>query len=379
MKQGISNFIGKRLQQAREILGITVSQLAEYLNISRQVIYQYENNESKPTVDTFSQLCIFLKQSPEFFTKPILISSSETIHYRKLKKTKPKTLRLGDSLEELLREMICFVNQYVDLPTVDFPDLGEMPKDPTLITQLDIEEIANATRRYWKLNDEPAPHLVRLLESKGVVISRSYFGDDDLDGLSVWGDIENRPFIILNADKNSQARSRFDLCHELGHMILHKNISKEILLDKDIFNMVEDQAHSFASAFLMPYKSWSTDVYAISLDAFQMLKTKWRVSIGAMIKRAYDVNLISENEYNKMWINYVRRGWRFKEPYDNEWEAEKPALFSQIFDLLISNNILSKDQIANGIAIDRTMISHWANLPLMFFEPEELKINLLKS
>lgn len=53
------------------------------------------------------------------------------------------------------------------------------------------------------------------------------------------------PVVVLGADKNDRARSRFDGAHELGHLVVHGH---QIWGVKE----VEHQAHAFAAAFLMP-------------------------------------------------------------------------------------------------------------------------------
>ena len=51
--------------------------------------------------------------------------------------------------------------------------------------------------------------------------------------------------MVLAADKNDRARSRFDGAHELGHLAMH---------GEHVWGLkqVESQAHAFAAAFFMP-------------------------------------------------------------------------------------------------------------------------------
>ncbi|MET7978293.1 ImmA/IrrE family metallo-endopeptidase [Streptomyces mirabilis] len=60
----------------------------------------------------------------------------------------------------------------------------------------------------------------------------------------------DHPVVVLGADKNDRARSRFDGAHELTHLVLH---GEQICGVKE----VETQAHQFAAAFLMP----ADDIY----------------------------------------------------------------------------------------------------------------------
>ncbi|MGO8957896.1 MAG: ImmA/IrrE family metallo-endopeptidase [Streptosporangiaceae bacterium] len=65
----------------------------------------------------------------------------------------------------------------------------------------------------------------------------------DVDAFSL--PFHDRPVIVLGADKNDRARSRFDGAHELGHLVVHGD---QVWGVKE----VERQAHAFAAAFLMP-------------------------------------------------------------------------------------------------------------------------------
>ncbi|WP_101632778.1 ImmA/IrrE family metallo-endopeptidase [Arthrobacter crystallopoietes] len=49
---------------------------------------------------------------------------------------------------------------------------------------------------------------------------------------------------MLSPQKGDKARSRFDAAHELGHLVMHEGIAPGSKL-------VENQAHAFATDFLM--------------------------------------------------------------------------------------------------------------------------------
>ena len=84
-----------------------------------------------------------------------------------------------------------------------------------------------------------------LLENHGVVASRFELESDKLDSFSLWDSRTHRPLLILGADKQSAVRSRYDAAHELGHLIVHRNVPKAMLKDKPTLALVESQAHQF--------------------------------------------------------------------------------------------------------------------------------------
>lgn len=158
-----------------------------------------------------------------------------------------------------------------------------------------------------------------------------------------------KPYIILGAEKNCCVRSRFDLAHELGHSVMHFNIRKE---DRNKHHrIIEKQANRFASAFLMPASSFASDVYTVSLDNFVYLKRKWKVSISAMVRRCYDLNIINEEQYTYLNKSISARGWKRNEPLDDELPFEKPVLFKQAFDLLLSKKIVNPEECVHKIAL----------------------------
>lgn len=130
----------------------------------------------------------------------------------------------------------------------------------------------------------PCPNLTRLAESKGILISRGKLDAEGLDAFSQWSDF-GRPFAVLGSDKASAVRSRFDLAHEIGRLILHSHVADASIASAKDYKLLETQAHRFASAFLLPSKDFANDLYAPTLDAFRLFKPRWKVSIGAMIMR----------------------------------------------------------------------------------------------
>ncbi len=171
--------------------------------------------------------------------------------------------------------------------------------------------------------------LTRVAERNGVIIQATHFGIDQLDGFSYCSEALARPFIWLNLDKGKYSRSRFDLAHELGHVVMHR---RELRPDKDgaLFDTMEREAHRFAGAFLMPRPAWLADIPQrgrdVTLAVFQALKPKWRTSIAAMIMRAEALKVIERDDAERLWKQYGTRKWRHHEPYDEAWATEVPTL-----------------------------------------------------
>ncbi|WP_159196936.1 ImmA/IrrE family metallo-endopeptidase, partial [Klebsiella pneumoniae] len=135
-----------------------------------------------------------------------------------------------------------------------------------LLTHHQIEEIASKLREHWGVGISPIQDLTKRIEKSGVIVTRFEIGYDDMDGSSAW--INDRPFIFIAADKDNYFRSRFDISHELGHLIMHKNLTQE---DKKVrFDLLEEQAHYFASCLLFPPNAFIAEANKISIESLTM-------------------------------------------------------------------------------------------------------------
>lgn len=164
-------------------------------------------------------------------------------------------------------------------------------------------------RNVWSLADRPIKNMLWLLEGKGVRVFGLPGEDRDVDAFSFWR--AGRPFIFLNPEKSAE-RLRFDLAHELGHLILHKGVptARE--------RSFEMQANQFASAFLMPATGLlaqaSTGSGEIRLADVFVMKKSWRVSATAMVRRLFDLKLIGDWHYRTWMVDLSSRGYRRGEP-----------------------------------------------------------------
>ena len=185
----------------------------------------------------------------------------------------------------------------------------------------------------------------------------------------MWSTSEVAPYIVLNSEKVVAVRSRFNVAHELGHLILHRNIPPGCLTRPEIFDVVERQAHAFASAFLMPAKTFSNDAVAPSLEGFRSLKSKWKVSIQAMIVRAEDLGLLPPEKSGRIWPNLARRGWRKLEPLDDVMISEQPRLLQRSLDLILGNRAASLSELTHHTALSQLDIEDLLGLQRGYLDP----------
>ena len=368
MTVGVAGFIGERLTEAREARGImTKSALADLLNLSVKAVSQYENNICNPRKEVVTELSRLLNVKESFFFRPVSISATHPVFWRsRHAATKASRVVAERRLNWAKSISDEYIKSYLDLPELTIPkqsDLG-VPADPKFLTDTQIEAIAMRCREFWDLGMMPIPDLTVLLENNGLLITCGDLDSPSLDAFSNVSEIDGSFHIFLGTDRSSAVRSRFDAAHELGHLILHSQLSRDFFEDEKTkkHNLVEHQAYRFASAFLMPADSFRGDVWMTALEPLLSLKERWKVSVGAMIKRCDDLGMIDESHVRRLWISYNRR-WKTKEPMDDQISFEAPQLMKQCFDLLIESKVKTKSEILYDLPYSQRDIETLTNLP----------------
>ncbi|MHB1306800.1 MAG: helix-turn-helix domain-containing protein [Limisphaerales bacterium] len=316
----------ERISQARELSGLSKTELAELLNVSVPAVAQWENGAKNPTAENVLAISQVLRVPMGLLMSPMPPQMHQrgpiTFRARASAKT-AKLSKQAQRLAEIVAEAFLWLEQHVEFPVASLPEIPDAN---------DAEGAASACRRFWGLGDLPISKLGELVESKGIRLCLATFGDLRFDAYSCT--YAGRRFIFLGTVKEDRARSRFDTAHELAHLVLHQHLTDDDIDEKD--NQVEDQANAFASAFLLPRAVFSQDLVDTSLEGFKRLKSKWGVSIQAMVRRARDLELISEQTYLRHCRTISARGWRGAkaEPLDEVVPRINRSLGPKAFDLL---------------------------------------------
>ncbi len=251
-----------------------------------------------------------------------------------------------------VRSVVRYLRESVHLPKAHFPACP-FRDDPRSILERDIERAAEGARRFWSLKDYSISNLVWLVENHGGIVTRFELGSDKPDAFSQWNREDATPYIVLGSDKGSAVRSRYDLAHELGHILLHRSVRKDAFVDKAVFRLIEQQAHRFAGCFLLPGSTFGAEFGRMpTLEYLTSLKAKWKVSILFMIMRCAELDIISEHQKGRLFAGISARGWRQKEPLDDMIEFEEPCLLKRSLELLIERRIVSSTDISFRLGLD---------------------------
>lgn len=309
-------FYGDKLRLARLLAGMSLDELGGLVTASRQFVHQLETGAKEPTAEMRDALATALTVTSAFFATPATNPvREEDCHFRRLASA-PRTLiaqavARGTALEALVDAL----EGEVRMPIVDFPEEAR----PASLDA--IERIAENARQHWGLGlDGPITSMMRVVENAGAVVV--HFDDltDRIDALSM---ARRRPIIVRSTAKVAGARLRFDLAHEVAHLIMHQGI-----LTGD--SVTEGEAHRFAGAFLIPRNAFAREFprnrRTLDWNALFALKLRWKVSVRAIVRRAFDLCLIDAAQYRTANIQLVKTGQAKAERYDERVAVEEPEL-----------------------------------------------------
>ncbi len=320
-------FAPRKLTQARQMLAITRAELARRVGVSAASISQYESGAMRPRAGTLAQLALVLEVPIEFLTVSRLdapLPTVETSFFRSLRRTTQRDRERATAYAGLLAQLVAEIERRVTFPAfTPTPDLALDPDGET-----EAAEVAAARiRALWELDSEPLAHAVRLIERHGVIVARLPFSSSDVDAFS-WAS-GPRPLVLLGDDKRDFERSRFDVCHELAHILLHAADPEPA------HPQMERQAHRFSGALLIPAEALRDEWPRGRWDWNQMVRTKerWGISIAAQLLRARDLGLLTADSYVSKMKYMSRMGWRRREPGPHR-PPEKPDLLNQAIGLL---------------------------------------------
>ncbi|OBY33201.1 hypothetical protein ACT18_02590 [Mycolicibacter kumamotonensis] len=298
---GALPFERDRLRVARELVGLSQNQLASRVGLSPAAISQFESGAARPTEESLLQLAGVLQVPIGFFGQPI--TETHEGFFRSLRRSSVADRRRARSIAHVAHDLARAATDSGQFPESAVPRIL-----PTGLNadRREIEEIAHQVRRLWNVPDGPIDDVVSLLESHGVVVIRLPLGSADVDAFSL--PFDDHPVVVLGSDKGDRARSRFDCAHELAHLVMHGEIIWGI-------KEVEEQAHQFAAAFLMPAEEIYDELPAtVDWQKLFALKQHWQVSLAALLMRAKRLGRMSDATYLTAVKAASARGWRRQEP-----------------------------------------------------------------
>jgi len=319
--------IGQRIKQARKAENLSMRELAAKAQVSPMAISKYERDQDVPSSGVLLRLAEALATSIDFFFRPM--TASVTLQaYRKhaalgVKEQEAIRIRIQEWLERHLETEELFPDECrpVSLPSYTVRSLDQ------------VEDAAASLRQEWKLGLDPIENLTQLLEDQGIKVGQ-VDGFEHFDACTFMAD--SAPVIVSKADLPGD-RQRFNLAHELGHLVLQPSGDLN----------PEDAAHRFVGAFLVPAESARFELgvkrSTLEVRELYLLKHKYGLSMQAWIYRAKDLEIITPSTAKLLFQQFRVRGWHRKEP-EQEYLSEKPLRMERLIYRALAEDLISRSK-----------------------------------
>ena len=344
-----------------------MTELADETGISKQSLSLYANNNNTPPYENVVKIAQALNFPYDFFMNQNTSTAVTGNTYFRSQGAATKKNRNAQRIKlEYVAKLYEILVNYINFPELNLPDTSDLfLPDNVLDVDSDkavkcIEELADKVRQHWGLGKGPVDNLQYVLESNGIIVTGFRDVDAHIDAFSQQINVKGKAVYIIAlavGDKPIE-RLRFDMAHELGHILMHIWGEKNEYVPRDEFNAREKQANMFASALLLPRETFSRNVsaYPSNVDFYKSLKKKWKVSIQAMMYRTRQLGIISANQFQYMMRIVSKNGWRTKEPGDVPGQL-KDTIFQGAIDLLLDGGYLSRNELIHEFAQNGVILS----------------------
>jgi len=321
-----------RLTQARRLAGLTKVAVANELGVSAAAVGQYEAGTAIPRPDHLQRLAAVLDVPLAFLAagRPHARLDASTAHFRSLRSTRSAQRTKAIAFVEQVWELTHALEKRVRLPPVDLPGFaaGEVEHDgfPT-----DPAAAAAALREHWGLGLGPIAHLIRTLETRGLIVTMVPFAGADTPRVDAFSTSRlPRPLVVLTPDRADDVyRHRFTAAHELGHLLLHANSAPGDPRQ-------EREADEFAAAFLTPSEALLPEL-AVRVDFTSLaeISRAWGVSVKSLVYRSRELGLLSDATARRAYqrFNQLRQVGFFPDDPVTGYPGETPSLLAKAFAL----------------------------------------------
>ena len=342
-------FRGDRLKKARQYRGRTLTDLAEATGITKQSLSLYENG-TNPDHERVVKIAQELGFPYDYFMQEDTCRAESGVTYFRSLATATKISRTAESTKlEFVAKVYELLLQYIDFPALNLPQIDfngsydEFDDEAEAKMIDEIEGIAQAVRKQWGLGNEPIGNLQLLLEGNGIIVT-GFDVDTKIDAFSQRILLDDGQVYLIAVTQGDMPEGRiiFDMAHELGHILMHPWSEELDYVSKEEFKLRERQANMFASALLLPRETFTRDVeaYPTDLAYYQFLKKKWKCSMAAMMYRAHELGIVTDNQFQYMMRQYSKKGYRNGEPDDIPYYLNE-NMFQGAIDLLFEEKIFT--------------------------------------
>jgi len=319
-------FSGSRLAAIRELVGMTQAEAASAAEITPSALSQAERGRTKPSAANIARLAQVLRVTPDAFVARPEPAWGLPPQFRHLRRTPALERRKAEQFIRAVAKVVWTLDDEVELPRFLGFTHDIDPDEPIGEVEDEIEAVASSTRAALGIDAyKPIGHKVlRRLERRGVVVVRDRETHPAIDAFSAV--VEDVPIIVLDGGHDSVwDRDNFNLAHELGHLVMHRQVEGE-----PGTRTVEAQAHRFAAAFLGPADALRDELPSdLDWEHYLELKREWGMSMAALVKRAFDLHVIDKDTYTRAMKQRSAFGWRTDEPGSDDRRPPRPRILRE--------------------------------------------------
>lgn len=304
----------KMITLAREARELTQADLATLVSIDKSNISKFEQDAFHFS-DSVTKDIIKALNFPESF-----FHQNEEIlppaFYRKRDKVAAKLLNYIDANINIYRISLQRLFEALKYNEVKLPSLSLLEAGSPI-------EAAKSLRKSWKIKAGEIENLLGIIEEKGIITLAMDFKTDRVDSRSI---LIDGKFPVIFYNKNLLGdRLRFTLAYELGHLVMHAGKTLETREGLD------HESNVFAAEFLMPKHDILPDFKdGINLEVLAKLKKKWKVSMQALLYRASDLGLLTDNQKRYIIGQFNSLKIRRREPLELDVPIEKSHLLRDL-------------------------------------------------
>lgn len=295
---------------ARESRGLSQLQLAEAIGMSATNLSKIERADISIATETIEKIAAATQYPLSFFYRVGDIVP-ENLNYRKREVVAQKLITPVHAQVNIYRLQ---VQTIMTLLKMEAPLLPLLPTSEKIVPA----SVANTIRKLWQIPNGPIENLTSIIESKGIITCNFNFGTERIDSRTMLT-IDKQPIIFTNSSLGGD-RQRFSLAYELGQLLMHSFVT--VPTDADITH----EANLFAAALLLPEQEIRKDFEAgITIPILAQLKTKWKVSMIALLYRADDLGYLTPNQKRYLLQQFNTLKIRRREPIELDIPTETPT------------------------------------------------------
>jgi Zn-dependent peptidase ImmA (M78 family)/transcriptional regulator with XRE-family HTH domain len=355
-------FNPRRLKEIRTVKKMTLNQLAAHIGVTKQAASKYELGKSIPSSETIDKICKIFDIPKHYLNKAsvTLDNMNSTLFFRTASATTKAEIEFAEINSKWAYEVLLGFDSFESIPTMNLPAIEDT---------LSIPQKAVHLRQFWNLGTAPIENMTEILESNGIFVFVVNSAELHTDAYSRI--INGIPVVVLNEHKGTAVRWRFSLAHELGHLVLHRYLTKTEFEIRS--KEIENEASLFADNFLMPPDSFGNSVVLSKLEYFLNLKKQWKVSIAAMIYRCGQLGLFDNQKSAALRMQLSKKWGRKREPFDDEFAFEKPGfLFIRAQKYLADRN--GFEQFNNAARLPIGIVEQLCALPEGYFSKNNINM-----